>query len=175
MPLHALRLLEAGDASPLHAITCVTSARSRRRLAVTCRYMPLHAFRLLEAGDASPRRPLPIRCPWRTTTPSAPSTNHSLPRTGTYNRTLKHLWRFTTCRPPPRPWHYAPQAKLTKIDYADNSIQHFEAKLPGMQFVAFNTNVPHVLAESDYGNRVRELRCALREIDDQQRRRTRFR
>lgn len=41
---------------------------------------------------------------------------------------------------------------LTKIDYADNGIQHFKSKLPAhMQFVAFNTNVPHVLAESDYG------------------------
>ena len=47
---------------------------------------------------------------------------------------------------------------LTKIDYADNSVEHFESRLPPhIQFVAFNTNVPHVLAESDYSHRVREL------------------
>ena len=47
---------------------------------------------------------------------------------------------------------------LTKIDYATNGIEHFESRLPEtMQFVAFNTNVPHVLAESDYGHRVKEL------------------
>ena len=47
---------------------------------------------------------------------------------------------------------------LTKIDYADNGIQHFASKLPpSMQFVALNTNVPHVLAESDYSHRVKEL------------------
>jgi galactokinase len=52
---------------------------------------------------------------------------------------------------------------VTKIDYADNSIQHFESKLPShMQFVAFNTNVPHVLAESDYGHRVRELTLGIK-------------
>jgi galactokinase len=44
---------------------------------------------------------------------------------------------------------------LTKIDYADNSVQHFTSRLPEhMEFVALNTNVPHVLAESDYTHRV---------------------
>jgi len=52
--------------------------------------------------------------------------------------------------------------QLTKIDYADNGIQHFKSKLPAhMQFVAFNTNVPHVLAESDYGHRVQELTLGI--------------
>ncbi|MBF0197271.1 MAG: HDOD domain-containing protein [Planctomycetes bacterium] len=52
--------------------------------------------------------------------------------------------------------------QLTKIDYADNGIQHFESKLPeSWQFVAINTNVPHVLAESDYNHRVEELTLAL--------------
>jgi galactokinase len=51
---------------------------------------------------------------------------------------------------------------LTKIDYADNGIQHFASKLPeNMQFIAFNTNVPHVLAESDYGHRVKELSVGI--------------
>jgi len=51
---------------------------------------------------------------------------------------------------------------LTKIDYSDNGIQHFESKLPShMQFAAFNTNVPHVLAESDYSHRVRELTIGI--------------
>mmetsp|Transcript_59706 Transcript_59706/g.99051 ORF Transcript_59706/g.99051 Transcript_59706/m.99051 type:complete len:578 (+) Transcript_59706:115-1848(+) len=50
------------------------------------------------------------------------------------------------------------QGMLTKIDYADRSVQHFKSKLPAdWQFVALNTNVPHVLAESDYSHRVREL------------------
>ena len=51
---------------------------------------------------------------------------------------------------------------LTKIDYADNGIQHFKSRLPpNMQFVAFNTNVPHVLAESDYSHRVKELSLGI--------------
>ena len=51
---------------------------------------------------------------------------------------------------------------LTKIDYADNGIQHFASKLPSsMQFVALNTNVPHVLAESDYSHRVKELTLGI--------------
>jgi len=54
------------------------------------------------------------------------------------------------------------EAMLTKIDYADNGIQHFKSQLPPtMQFVAFNTNVPHVLAESDYVHRVRELTLGI--------------
>lgn len=54
------------------------------------------------------------------------------------------------------------EGQLTKIDYADNGIQHFSSKLPAhMQFVAFNTNVPHVLAESDYGHRVKELTVGI--------------
>jgi len=56
---------------------------------------------------------------------------------------------------------------VTKIDYADNGIQHFESKLPAhMQFVAFNTNVPHVLAESDYGHRVKELTLGIQFLSD---------
>ena len=51
---------------------------------------------------------------------------------------------------------------LTKIDYADNGIQHFASRLPDtMQFVALNTNVPHVLAESDYSHRVEELKLGI--------------
>lgn len=51
---------------------------------------------------------------------------------------------------------------LTKIDYADNSVEHFESRLPPhMQFVALNSNVPHVLAESDYPHRVAELRLGI--------------
>ena len=47
---------------------------------------------------------------------------------------------------------------VTKIDYADNGIEHFESRLPRtMQFVALNTNVPHVLAESDYAHRVQVI------------------
>lgn len=53
-------------------------------------------------------------------------------------------------------------AMLTKIDYADNSVQHFESRLPAhVEFVALNTNVPHVLAESDYTHRVRELTLGI--------------
>jgi len=55
------------------------------------------------------------------------------------------------------------EAMLTKIDYADNGIQHFQSRLPKhMQFVAFNTNVPHVLAESDYSHRVKELTIGIK-------------
>jgi len=51
---------------------------------------------------------------------------------------------------------------LTKIDYADHSIEHFTSQLPKeTQFVALNTNVPHVLAESDYSHRVRELTVGI--------------
>ncbi|EOD07390.1 hypothetical protein EMIHUDRAFT_460056, partial [Emiliania huxleyi CCMP1516] len=51
---------------------------------------------------------------------------------------------------------------LTKIDYADHSIEHFTSQLPKeTQFVAINTNVPHVLAESDYSHRVRELTVGI--------------
>ena len=52
----------------------------------------------------------------------------------------------------------AKASMVTKIDYADNGIQHFESRLPRtMQFVALNTNVPHVLAESDYAHRVQVI------------------
>jgi len=56
-------------------------------------------------------------------------------------------------------------AMLTKIDYADNSVQHFESRLPAhVEFVALNTNVPHVLAESDYTHRVRELILGIKHL-----------
>jgi galactokinase len=59
-------------------------------------------------------------------------------------------------------------SKLTKIDYADNSVQHFESRLPPhVQFVALNTNVPHVLAESDYTHRVRELTLGITFLSNQ--------
>ena len=46
------------------------------------------------------------------------------------------------------------EAMLTKIDYADNGVQHFKSSLPGnMQFVAFNTNVRHRHSEV-HGTRV---------------------
>jgi len=52
---------------------------------------------------------------------------------------------------------------LTQVCYADNSIEYFESKLPStMQFIAVNTNVPHVLAESDYVVRVAELDFVIR-------------
>lgn len=51
---------------------------------------------------------------------------------------------------------------LTKIDYADNGVEHFKSNLPEhMRFVAYNTNIPHVLAESDYGHRVKELTLGI--------------
>ena len=52
--------------------------------------------------------------------------------------------------------------KLTRIDYAQNSTDHFESKLPkSWQFAALNTNVPHVLAESEYSDRVKELTLGI--------------
>ena len=43
-----------------------------------------------------------------------------------------------------------------------NQVHHFKSELPStMEFVAFNTNVPHNLAESDYSHRVAELRVDL--------------
>lgn len=54
---------------------------------------------------------------------------------------------------------------LTQICYADQSVEQFESKLPQeMAFVALNTNVPHVLAESDYVYRVAELEFILVEL-----------
>ena len=54
------------------------------------------------------------------------------------------------------------ESTLTKIDYADKGIEYFASELPpSMQFVAFNTNVPHVLAESDYAHRVKELTIGI--------------
>ena len=54
------------------------------------------------------------------------------------------------------------EATLTKIDYADKGIEYFASQLPpAMQFVALNTNVPHVLAESDYAHRVKELTLGI--------------
>ena len=51
---------------------------------------------------------------------------------------------------------------LTQICYADNSIEYFSSNLPAsMQFITINTNVPHVLAESDYVIRVAELDAAI--------------
>lgn len=42
------------------------------------------------------------------------------------------------------------------------------AELPAtMQFVAFNTNVPHVLAESDYAHRVKELTLGIEFLTSQ--------
>jgi galactokinase len=52
--------------------------------------------------------------------------------------------------------------KLTRIDYAGNLTDHFESVLPKTwQFAALNTNVPHVLAESEYGDRVNELKLGI--------------
>jgi len=56
---------------------------------------------------------------------------------------------------------------LTQVCYADNSIEYFESKLASsMQFIAINTNVPHVLAESDYVVRVAELDFVIRFLSD---------
>jgi galactokinase len=51
---------------------------------------------------------------------------------------------------------------LTQIDYGTAEISYFPSHLPkDWQFITINTNVPHVLAESDYGHRVQELDTAL--------------
>ncbi|GEM_PF-6303692 len=53
---------------------------------------------------------------------------------------------------------YSQTKQLTKIDYANKNIDYFKSALPtNMNFVIINTNVPHVLAESDYAIRVAEL------------------
>jgi galactokinase len=52
--------------------------------------------------------------------------------------------------------------QLTKIDYAGYHSEHFNSQLPAnWQFAALNTNVPHVLAESEYGDRVKELELGI--------------
>lgn len=54
------------------------------------------------------------------------------------------------------------EGKLSRIDYAGNKVDHFESKISDeWQFAALNTNVPHVLAESDYGVRVKELELGI--------------
>lgn len=57
--------------------------------------------------------------------------------------------------------HSSP-GRWTRIDYADRKVDHFAAKLPAhWQWVAINTNVPHVLAESEYPDRVAELSLGI--------------
>lgn len=52
--------------------------------------------------------------------------------------------------------------QLTKIDHAGYHSEHCYNQLPAnWQFAAFNTNVPHVLAESEYGDRVKELELGI--------------
>jgi len=54
------------------------------------------------------------------------------------------------------------KGQLTSLDYAGNKVAHFPSALTlPWQFVAINTLVPHVLAESDYTIRVRELQAGI--------------
>jgi galactokinase len=54
------------------------------------------------------------------------------------------------------------KGQLTRIDYAENAVDHFQSNLAdSWQFCALNTNVPHVLAESEYGDRVKELELII--------------
>lgn len=57
---------------------------------------------------------------------------------------------------------HSQEAQLTALDYVGNQVSHFTSSLgPPWQFVAINTQVPHVLAESDYTHRVQELEIGI--------------
>ena len=59
------------------------------------------------------------------------------------------------------------KGQLTRIDYAKNAVDHFQSNLAKTwQFCALNTNVPHVLAESEYGDRVKELQLGIQLLRD---------
>lgn len=57
---------------------------------------------------------------------------------------------------------HSQEGQLTALDYSGNLVSHFTSALgPPWQFVAINTLVPHVLAESDYTVRVTELEAGI--------------
>ena len=60
---------------------------------------------------------------------------------------------------------HSKEGQLTALDYSGNLVSHFTSSLKQpWQFVAINTLVPHVLAESDYTIRVSELETGIRLI-----------